>query len=112
MSDDINNQSDESARRSHDGDERRADANQPDTTRIPLLTRDDLTPDEAAELGLWQMAWEHGTVSDEEFAGVMQRIYTQMCERFGLEAVTMEEARQAVQRLRTYLDQQPNNDDT
>ena len=115
MPDGTNNQPDEYEGRSNDGHKRRPDDGQTDDqlaqTPLPLLTRDDLTPEEAAELDTWQTAWERGTVSDEEFARVIQRIYTQACARFGIQAVTLEEAMQAVQRLRAYLRQQRDNDE-
>jgi hypothetical protein len=123
MSNGTNTPSDEYAHRPDDGhaehdqhdqhdqhDEYDEYVGEPDTRPLPfpLIERDDLMLDEAAEYETWEAGWKHGTVSDEEFALAIQRIFTELCMRSGLGAVKWDEAVEGVERLRTILQRQQN----
>ena len=54
---------------------------------------------------MWQALWEQGQASDEEFAHVIERVYTRVFAALGIEAATMEEAIIAVRVLRWHVRQ-------
>ena len=97
MSHDPNYSPDEYTSRSKDGCDDDA------VVPIPIFSRADLEPEELAELDMWQTLWEQGKASDEAFAGVIQRVYTRVNARFGIEAATLDEAMITVRLLRGYL---------
>jgi hypothetical protein len=70
---------------------------------FPLIKYYDLMQMEFAEYDTWLEDWKRGTVSDVEMTHAIQRIFTEVCMRSGLDAVTWEDAVEGLERLRTLL---------